>query len=152
MPYPNALAQANPQRNLLAAQMLPATGEGSYLRQQFPQVYGFLGGLAGTAPDEMQGSAMDPNTAAVRQGASYGYLPGLVASSAPLGKVGAGMGMLAGMARGTQKFDNSALMAGKALAKIDQITGLPLNADGTVTLFHHTNTNAAQSIQKTGVL
>ena len=152
MPYPNALAQANPQRNLLAAQMLPATGEGSYLRQQFPQVYGFLGGLAGTAPDEMQGSAMDPNTAAVRQGASYGYLPGLVASSAPLGKVGAGMGMLAGMARGTQKFDNSALMAGKALAKIDQITGLPLNADGTVTLFHHTNKNAAQSIQKTGVL
>jgi ribosomal protein S18 acetylase RimI-like enzyme len=93
--------------------MLPATGEGSYLRQQFPQVYGFLGGLAGTAPDEMQGSAMDPNTAAVRQGASYGYLPGLVASSAPLGKVGAGMGMLAGMARGTQKFDNSALMAKK---------------------------------------
>lgn len=113
MPPNNALAQANPQRNLLAAQMLPATGEGSYLRQQFPQVYGFLGGLAGTAPDEMQGSAMDPNTAAVRQGASYGYLPGLVASSAPLGKVGAGMGMLAGMARGTQKFDNSALMAKK---------------------------------------
>jgi hypothetical protein len=117
--YPNALAQANPQRNLLAAQMLPATGEGSYLRQQFPQVYGFLGGLAGTAPDEMQGSAMDPNTAAVRQGASYGYLPGLVASSAPLGKVGAGMGMLAGMARGTQKFDNSALMAGKAIGVFD---------------------------------
>jgi hypothetical protein len=49
-------------------------------------------------------------------------------------------------------FDNSALMAGKAIAKIDQITGLPLNADGTVTLFHHTNKNAAQSIQKTGVL
>lgn len=152
MPYPNALIQSAPRNNLLAAQMLPATGEGSYLRQQFPQVYGFLGGLAGTAPDEMQGSAMDPNTAAVRQGASYGYLPGLVASSVPLGKVGAGMGMLAGMARGTQKFDNSALMAGKALAKIDQITGLPLNTDGTVTLFHHTNKNAAQSIQKTGVL
>jgi len=111
--YPNALIQSAPRNNLLAAQMLPATGEGSYLRQQFPQVYGFLGGLAGTAPDEMQGSAMDPNTAAVRQGASYGYLPGLVASSAPLGKVGAGMGMLAGMARGTQKFDNSALMAKK---------------------------------------
>jgi len=152
MPYPNALAQANPQRNLLAAQMLPSSGEGSYLRQQFPQVYGFLGGLAGTAPDEMQGSVMDPNTAAVRQGASYGYLPGLVASSAPLGKAGAGLGMLAGATRGAQKFDNSALMAGKAMAKIDQITGLPLNADGTVTLFHHTNKNAAQSIQKTGVL
>jgi hypothetical protein len=93
--------------------MLPASGEGSYLRQQFPQVYGFLGGLAGTAPDEMQGSALDPNTAAVRQGASYGYLPGLVASSAPLGKAGAGLGMLAGATRGAQKFDNSALMAKK---------------------------------------
>ena len=104
---------------MLAAQMLPATGEGSYLRQQFPQVYGFLGGLAGTAPDEMQGSALDPNTAAVRQGASYGYLPGLVAGSVPLGKVGAGMGMLAGMARGTQKFDNSALMASKTISVFD---------------------------------
>lgn len=132
MPYPNALAQANPRRNLLAAQMLPSTGEGSYLRQQFPQVYGFLGGLAGTAPDEMQGSAMDPTTAAVRQGASYGYLPGLVASSAPLGKAGAGLGMLTGMARGTgkaeealaavrgaQQFDNSALMGGKAIGSFD---------------------------------
>ena len=127
--YPNALAQANPQRNLLAAQMLQASGEGSYLRQQFPQVYGFLGGLAGTAPDEMQGSALDPNTAAVKQGASYGYLPGLVASSAPLGKAGAGLGMLAGMARGTgkaeealaaikgaQKFDNTALTGAKFVA------------------------------------
>lgn len=119
MPPSNALIQSAPRRNLLAAQMLPATGEGSYLRQQFPQVYGFLGGLAGTAPDEMQGSAMDPNTAAVRQGASYGYLPGLVASSAPLGKAGASLGMLAGMARGTQKFDNSALMVGKAIGAFD---------------------------------
>jgi hypothetical protein len=52
----------------------------------------------------------------------------------------------------TSTFDNTALTGAKALAKIDQITGLPLNADGTVTLFHHTNKNAAQSIQKTGVL
>ena len=133
MPYPNALIQSAPRNNLLAAQMLPATGEGSYLRQQFPQVYGFLGGLAGTAPDEMQGSVMDANTAAVRQGASYGYLPGLVASSAPLGKAGAGLGMLAGMARGTgkaeeafaavrgaQKFDNSALTGAKFTAPQDE--------------------------------
>ena len=118
---------------MLAAQMLPATGEGSYLRQQFPQVYGFLGGLAGTAPDEMQGSALDANTSAVRQGASYGYLPGLVAGSVPLGKAGAGLGMLAGMARGTgkaeealaavrgaQKFDNSALIGSKFVAPQDE--------------------------------
>lgn len=119
----------------------------------------------GTAPDEMQGSVLDPNTATVRQGASYGYLPGLIASNVPIGKAGAGLGMLAGMARGVSKtdealaaiqsakrFNNAALTGGKAVAKIDEITGLPLNPDGTVTLFHHTNKNAAQSIKKTGVL
>lgn len=113
MPISNALIQATPRNKLMDAQMLRPTGEGSYLRQQFPQVYGFLGGLAGTAPDEMAGSVLDPNTAAVRQAAAYSYLPGLVASSAPLGKAGAGLGMLAGMTRGAQKFDNSALMAKK---------------------------------------
>lgn len=51
-----------------------------------------------------------------------------------------------------QEIDNSAPLGGQSVAKIDEITGLPLNADGTVTLFHHTNKNAAQSIQKTGVL
>jgi len=51
-----------------------------------------------------------------------------------------------------QEIDSSAPMGGQSVAKIDEITGLPLNADGTVTLFHHTNKNAAKSIQKTGVL
>ena len=40
----------------------------------------------------------------------------------------------------------------KLTSKIDEITGLPLNSDGTVTLFHHTNKNAAESIAKTGML
>lgn len=40
----------------------------------------------------------------------------------------------------------------KLIDKIDQVTGLPLNPDGTVTLFHHTNKGAAQNIQKTGIL
>jgi len=35
---------------------------------------------------------------------------------------------------------------------IDEITGLPLNSDGTVTLFHHTNKSAAEQIAKTGKL
>lgn len=51
-----------------------------------------------------------------------------------------------------QEIDSSATTNNQTTAKIDEITGLPLNADGTVTLFHHTNKNAAQSIQKTGVL
>jgi hypothetical protein len=112
MPISNALIQSAPQNKLMDAQMLRPTGEGSYLRQQFPQVYGFLGGLAGTAPDEMAGSVLDPNTAAVRQAAAYSYLPGLVASSAPLGKAGAGLGMLAGMTKGAGKAEE-ALAAGK---------------------------------------
>tara|TARA_R110002126_G_scaffold171240_2_gene320066 strand:- start:734 stop:2059 length:1326 start_codon:yes stop_codon:yes gene_type:complete len=51
-----------------------------------------------------------------------------------------------------QEIDNSVPASSQSVAKIDEITGLPLNADGTVTLFHHTNKNAAQSIQKTGLL
>lgn len=35
---------------------------------------------------------------------------------------------------------------------IDEDTGLPLNADGTVTVFHHTNRRAAESIKATGQL
>jgi hypothetical protein len=56
----------------MGTQMLQGPSE-SYLRQQFPQLYGFLGGVTGTAPDEMAGSVLDPNTAAVRQGAEYGF-------------------------------------------------------------------------------
>jgi hypothetical protein len=37
----------------------------------------------------------------------------------------------------------------KNVTKIDELTGLPLNSDGTVTLFHHTNKNAAEQIAKT---
>ena len=35
---------------------------------------------------------------------------------------------------------------------IDESTGLPLNPDGTVTVFHHTNRRAAESIKATGQL
>ena len=36
--------------------------------------------------------------------------------------------------------------------RIDEDTGLPLNADGTVTVFHHTNRRAAEQIRATGQL
>ena len=36
--------------------------------------------------------------------------------------------------------------------RIDEDTGLPLNADGTVTVYHHTNRRAAESIKATGEL
>ena len=36
--------------------------------------------------------------------------------------------------------------------RIDETTGLPLNADGTVTVYHHTNRRAAESIKATGQL
>jgi hypothetical protein len=35
---------------------------------------------------------------------------------------------------------------------LDESTGLPLNSDGTVTVYHHTNKKSAQSIQSTGIL
>lgn len=34
----------------------------------------------------------------------------------------------------------------KNIAKVDELTGLPLNADGTVTVYHHTNKKAAEQI------
>lgn len=86
--YTNALAPrpsnslAYGPRNLMGTQMLQGPSE-SYLRQQFPGLYGFLGGVTGTAPDEMAGSVMDPNTAAVRQGAEYGFPVGTALAVLP---------------------------------------------------------------------
>lgn len=55
-----------------------------YLRQQYPEIYGGLGGLLGMAPDEMAGSVLDPNTARVRSGAQIGFPVGTAAQVAPL--------------------------------------------------------------------
>jgi hypothetical protein len=66
----------------MGTQMLQGPSE-SYLRQQFPQLYGFLGGVTGTAPDQMAGSVLDPNTAAVRQGAEYGFPVGTALAMLP---------------------------------------------------------------------
>ena len=70
--------------NLLAnVQQLQRPAE-PYLRQQYPEVYGGLGGLLGMAPDEMAGSILDPNTARVRAGAQIGFPIGTAAQVAPL--------------------------------------------------------------------
>lgn len=88
--YTNALAPrpanslAYGPRNLMGTQMLQRPDE-AYLRQQFPGLYGALGGLLATAPDVMEGSVLDPNTAAVRQGAEYTF------------PVGTALGMLPGV-------------------------------------------------------
>jgi len=39
-----------------------------------------------------------------------------------------------------------------ATGAIDESTGLPLNADGTVTVFHHTSKSSAEAIRATGTL
>lgn len=74
--------QAAPRRNLMDTQMVRRPSE-SYLRQDYPMVYGALGGLFGTAPDEMAGSVLDPNTAAVRRGAEYGFPVGTALAMLP---------------------------------------------------------------------
>lgn len=77
--------------------MLRNTGEGSYFRQRFPKVYGAIGGFLGTAPDEFEGSIMDPLTAQVRQGAEYGYPIGAATMVAPFaGGIAAAKGMVTG--------------------------------------------------------
>ena len=49
-----------------------------------------------------------------------------------------------GIVRGTDTFQQQ--------ERIDESTGLPLNADGTVTVYHHTNRKAAERIRATGEL
>ena len=66
------LKAQKPKRNLMGTQMVKGPDQ-PYLRQDYPGLYGALGGLLGTAPDVMEGSVLDPNTAAVRQGAEYGF-------------------------------------------------------------------------------
>jgi len=56
---------------------------GPELRRQFPKLYGFLGGLAGTAPDQFEGSVLDPKSKDVRKGAEYGFPLGVATAVAP---------------------------------------------------------------------
>jgi hypothetical protein len=69
-----------------------------YLRQQYPEVYGALGGLLGMAPDEMAGSVLDPNTARVRSGAEYGFPVGTAAQVLPMARPAQAAAMAAGRA------------------------------------------------------
>jgi len=71
-----------PKRNLMGTQMVKGPDQ-PYLRQDYPGLYGALGGLLGTAPDVMEGSVLDPNTAAVRQGAEYGFPVGTALAMLP---------------------------------------------------------------------
>jgi hypothetical protein len=77
------LKAQKPKRNLIGTQMVKGPDQ-PYLRQDYPGLYGALGGLLGTAPDEMAGSVMDPNTAAVRQGAEYGFPIGTALAMLPM--------------------------------------------------------------------
>jgi hypothetical protein len=69
-----------------------------YLRQQYPEVYGALGGLLGMAPDEMAGSVLDPNTARVRAGAQIGFPVGTAAQVLPMARPAQAAAMAAGQA------------------------------------------------------
>lgn len=69
-----------------------------YLRQQYPEVYGALGGLLGMEPDEMAGSVLDPNTARVRAGAEYGFPVGTATQMLPMAKPAQAAAMAAGQA------------------------------------------------------
>lgn len=70
---------------------------GPALRRQYPKLYGFLGGLMGTAPDQFEGSVLDPNTAKVRTGAEYGFPIGSAAQVLPFGAgIAGGKGVASG--------------------------------------------------------
>ena len=69
-----------------------------YLRQQYPEIYGGLGGLLGMAPDEMAGSVLDPNTARVRSGAQIGFPVGTAAQVLPMARPAQAAAMATGRA------------------------------------------------------
>ena len=76
------LKAQKPKRNLMGTQMVKGPDQ-PYLRQDYPTLYGALGGLLATAPDVMEGSVLDPNTAAVRQGAEYTFPVGTALAMLP---------------------------------------------------------------------
>ena len=80
----NRLSTFLPNRSVMGAKMLPRPAE-PYLREQYPEVYGALSGLMGTAPDE-QGSVLDPNTARARAGAEIGFPLGTALQMLPFVK------------------------------------------------------------------
>jgi hypothetical protein len=99
-----------------------------------PRTYAAVSGLLGTAPDQMGFSVLNPQYESIQRTAKPAFTLGTLLGFAPLTKglpVGASI---------------------KNIGKTDSITGLPLNADGTVTLFHHTNKTAAEQIAKSGRL
>jgi hypothetical protein len=84
------LKAQKPKRNLMGTQMVKGPDQ-PYLRQDYPTLYGALGGLLGTAPDEMAGSVLDPNTASVRQGAEYGFPVGTALGVLPMARFTKGL-------------------------------------------------------------
>ena len=95
--------EQKPKRNLMGTQMVKGPDQ-PYLRQDYPGLYGALGGLLATAPDVMEGSVLDPNTAAMRQGAEYTF------------PVGTALAMLPGVGPG-QKVAMTVGRAGERLAE-----------------------------------
>ena len=84
------LKAQKPKRNLMGTQMVKGPDQ-PYLRQDYPGLYGALGGLLATAPDEMAGSVLDPNTAAVRQGAEYTFPVGTALAMLPMARFTKGL-------------------------------------------------------------
>jgi len=84
------LKAQKPKRNLMGTQMVKGPDQ-PYLRQDYPGLYGALGGLLATAPDVMEGSVLDPNTAAVRQGAEYTFPIGTALGVLPMARFTKGL-------------------------------------------------------------
>ena len=84
------LKAQKPKRNLMGTQMVKGPDQ-PYLRQDYPGLYGALGGLLATAPDVMEGSVLDPNTAAMRQGAEYTFPVGTALAMLPAARFTKGL-------------------------------------------------------------
>lgn len=93
---------------LLDETVLLSSDKEPELRKQFPKLYGALGGLLGTSPDQFEkfGSVLDAAASArnsdVQSGASLGFIPGLSLNFTPaigaaLATKGSGFGKVGSM-------------------------------------------------------
>ena len=89
------LLQSQPM-GLLAQTKMQQGPEGGELRTQYPEVSGFVKGAMGTAPDELGGSVLDPQSQREKSGAEYGYPIGPALQMLPgVGPAGKGVGRVA---------------------------------------------------------
>src|ERR1700756_3219940 len=119
---------------------------------QLPPLFKRLDDIASTSQQTSEAAGLGhvESTPATISGASYQELTRSKGALDSLMKDNGAVGVAARKIR--EALDDALERSVTASQKVDEATGLPLNADGTVTVYHHTDPEAAAKIRKSGVL